>query len=48
MSTETENDKDQNISITISEFEDSGITITTDGTECYRISIIPDLNSVSE
>lgn len=48
MSDETENGKEQNISITISEFENSGITITTDGTECYKISIIPDLNSASE
>jgi len=46
MSEETE--KEKNISISLSDFENSGITITTDGTECYKITIVPDLNSASE
>lgn len=46
MSEETE--KEKNISISLSDFVNSGITITTDGTECYKITIVPDLNSASE
>lgn len=48
MSEEAAESKEKEILITESEFGSSGIEIVTDGTECHRIIVMPNLNTASE
>lgn len=48
MGKETAGNKEKEILITETEFGSSGVEIITDGTECHKIIVVPDLNTVSE